>query len=125
MVGRPSWRVGIDRKVLPQGPGVVWKPSRSVENGREALPEGREWSGGPLGWSGLVVRPYRKDREWSGGPSGVLRVVARLSRRAGTSRDALPVSQEWSGVLPKEPVLVGRPYRKGQGGRETLPECRV
>ena len=33
----------------PGGPGVVGKPSRMSGSGREALPDVRWWSGGPLG----------------------------------------------------------------------------
>ena len=45
-VGRPFWRAG---KV------------------QEALPEGRERSGGPPRWTGLIRRPFLQSREGLGG----------------------------------------------------------
>ena len=64
MVAMPSQRAGTGREVLPDvrealpdvrewsvlsivEPGVVGRPSRRAESGREAHSAGREWSGGP------------------------------------------------------------------------------
>ena len=39
--------------------GVVGRPSRMSGSGREALPNIREWSGGPPGCPGVVGKPSR------------------------------------------------------------------
>ena len=64
-------------------------------NGREALPEVRQWSGGPPGGPAVVGRPSRRSgsfrealpefREWSIGPIGCPGVVGR----SGSYREAL------------------------------------
>ena len=56
--------------------------SRMPGSGREALPDVREWSGGPLGCPE--------------GPLGCPGVVRRPSRMSGSSREALPNVREWS-----------------------------
>ena len=73
----------------------------------EAVPDVREWSGGPPGCPGVVKSPswmsesdrkaHPNVREWSGGPPGCLRVVGRpfrISRRPfripSSGRLALP-----------------------------------
>ena len=65
-------------------------PFRMSGSSREALPDVREWSGGPPGGPGVVVRPFRRsgsgreallnDREWVGMPS----------QMSGSGREALP-----------------------------------
>ena len=82
MVGRTIWRAG---------------------NGREALADVQECSGGPpgglrgpAGGPGVVARPSRwagSGRDTHGGPG----VVRRPSWRAGSGQEALPVDLE---VLP-------------------------
>ena len=57
--------------------------------GREALPKGRLWSGGP-----------------PGGPEG----VGRPSRMTWIGREALPMGRLWSGGPPEGPAVVGRPF---------------
>ena len=59
--------------------GVVGRPSRMSGSGREALPD---------------------VREWSGGPPGCLGVVGRTSRMSGSSREVLPDVREWLGGPP-------------------------
>ena len=49
VVSRLSWRTE-----------VVRRPSRRPESGREALPKGRQWSGGPPSEPGVVGRPSRR-----------------------------------------------------------------
>ena len=65
-------------------------------------------------WSGREALP--KGREWLGGPSGGPRVVERLSRKAGSGWEALlggrvhlPEGWEWLGGPPAGPGVVGRP----------------
>ena len=41
---------------------VIRSPSRKSGNGREALPDVREWSGGLSGCPGVVVRPTQMSR---------------------------------------------------------------
>ena len=154
MVGRPSLRAGSGREALvesrewsggppggpevveglPEGPGVVvwssqWtrnggKPSQRAGCGRDALPEGRGWSGGSTGRLGVVrMHSWRdgSDREallegceWSGGPPGGLAVFESppgglgvvgcpswwtrsgesTSRRVGSGKEAIPVGWE-------------------------------
>ena len=58
---------------------MVGRPSQRASNGREHLPEYREWSGGP-----------------SVGPE----VVGRPTRKAGSCQEALPEGWERSGGPP-------------------------
>ena len=76
---------------LPEG----WE---ALLKGREALPEGREWSGVPPGGSRVVGKPY-----WR---------VGRNSRRVGRGweslpegREPLPNGWEWLGGLFGGPGL--------------------
>ena len=72
-------------------------------SGRKALLEIRQWSEGPTGYPGVVVRPAQISgsgwvtllnvREWSGGPPkypgrppGSPRVVGNPSRMSGSAR---------------------------------------
>ena len=73
--------------------GVVGRPSRRSESGREALPEVREFSGGPPGGPGLV----------------------------GSGREVLKKLLEWSRGRPGGPVVVGMPSQWSGNGREALP----
>ena len=59
--------------------------------GRKVLPEGREWSGGPLRGPRVVGRPFR---------------------RAGSGRETFPESQEWSGGPPRGPLVIKRHSQK-------------
>ena len=68
-------------------------------NGREALPEVREWSGGlPKGLE-VVGRPSRR----SGSGREALQEVQQVERHTRTSesgQEALPEVREWSGGPP-------------------------
>ena len=92
-------------------------------SGQEALPNVREWSGGPPGCPGVVgmssqmsgsgqeslsdVREALPDvRVWSRGPPGCPRVV-------GSGREAHLDVWKWSGV-------VGSPSRMSRSGSEAL-----
>ena len=96
--------------------------TRMSGNGREALPDVREWSGGPPGCPGVVGMPSRmsrsgwealpENREWSGGlpdvweclgglprcpgvvgrPPGCLGVVGRLSQMSESGKEACRMS---------------------------------
>ena len=57
--------------------------------GREALPVVQEW------WEALP-----DVRDWSGGPPGCFRVVRKPSRMFERGREALPVVREWWESLP-------------------------
>ena len=41
------------------GLGVVRRPTQMAGSGREVLPEGQEWYGGPPGGPGVIGRPSR------------------------------------------------------------------
>ena len=71
-------------------------PSRISGSGRKALPDVREWLGGPPGCPGMV------------------RMVSLM---LGIDRDALPVDRECLGVF-------GRPSRMSRSDRESLPDVR-
>ena len=89
----------------------------TVSEGRDALPEVRDWAGDPPGYSGVVGRP---------------------SRRSESGREALPkvwelsrVPPDGSGVVLKPSCRVGMSSRRsGSGrvavseGRDALPEVR-
>ena len=75
VVGRHSWRVC--RHSLMAGSG--WEALQVADSGREALLEGREWSGGSPGGPGVVGRP---------------------AQRAGTGLEVLSVVRESSGGPP-------------------------
>ena len=131
VVGRP-FRGGRELSGGPPGgPGVVGRPSWKVENGREAIPEGREWSEGfteeskvvgngwevlPEGqeWSGVVRRGRKLSGYFPSGPG----VVGRLSWGARHSREALPKGREWSKGPPGGPGVVRRFSRRVGSGRE-------
>ena len=55
------------------------RPSWMSRSGREARPDVREWSKGPLVYSVVVGRPFRM---------------------SGNGRESLSYVREWSGVLP-------------------------
>ena len=63
-----------------------------VRNVQEAIPEDREWSGGPPGEAGVV--------EWP-------------SWRDGSGREALPEGLVWTVGPLGGPGVVGRPSRRG------------
>ena len=54
-------------------------------SGWEALPEVREWWGGPPGCPGVVGRP-----SWMSGSD------RKLSRKSVSGRDAIPDVREWT-----------------------------
>ena len=54
-------------RVPAVGPGVVRRPAQLAGRGREALLEGKERSGGPPGWPGVVGRTSQRPGR-SGGP---------------------------------------------------------
>ena len=96
--------------------GVVRKPSQQFGSGREAIPDVREWSGGPPEIREcLPITPGSPEaipvaREWSRVPPGCPEEVARPSRMFRSGRDAIPDVRE---------LLVDPP-----GCPETLPEDR-
>ena len=107
MAGRYSRMSGSARDALPDVRGEVGMPSRKIGSGlealldvRKALPDVREWSGGPSGCPGEVGRPFRMSgsgrkpfpdiQEWLGDPPGSLRVVGRPSQMSGNGWEALP-----------------------------------
>ena len=67
----------------PGCPGVVWRPSRISESGRETLSDVQKW------WETLP-----NFWEWSGGHPGCPGVVVRPSRMSGSCRDALPAGRD-------------------------------
>ena len=77
------------------------------ECGRYALPDVRDWSGGPFVGTRDVGRPSRmfgsigddfmEDREWSGGSRGFAGMAGKPSRRYGRCREAYPDVWEWWG----------------------------
>ena len=83
MIGRPSLRDGTCREAL----SVDWEWSEVPPEGRLALPEVWEWSGGS-----------------TGGPA----VVRRPTRRSGCGREAIMEVREWLGGPPKGPGVVRR-----------------
>ena len=99
-------------------------------SGLEALPDVREWSGGPPECPGVVGRPFRMSR------SG--REALPMSRSDQEAlpdgRDALPKSEsgpdtlsdvrERSGVNPGCRGVVGRPSKMFKSGREALPNVQ-
>ena len=92
-------------------------------SGQKALPDVREWPGGPPGCQAAVWRPSRMSRsvqkalpnvrevhsdvrEWSGVSLGYPGVVGRLPRMSESGRDALPDVWKWSGNPPGCPRVV-------------------
>ena len=70
-------------------------------------------------------------REWLGGPSGCPEVIGRHSRMSGSGWEDLPGDQkafpevwEWSGDPPGSPGVVGNPSRMSGCGREALLDVR-
>ena len=144
--------------------GVVGILSRRSGSGHNVLQEVRDWLGGRPGGTGVIgsggetlpqVREWSEThpqvRECSGDPPAGPGVVSRLSRRSGSSREALPkvrvwsgavgrpsrqskvvgrpsqrygFGREWSGHPPGSQGVVGRPYRRYGSGREAIPEVR-
>ena len=70
-------------------------PSQRSGRGREALPEGLEWSKGLSRGPGLVVSPILEVWQWSVGPPGGPGVVGRLSPKFWSGREALLKVWEW------------------------------
>ena len=83
--------------------GVVGRPYRMSESGREALSDVQEALPDFQGWLKC--------------PPGCLRVFDRPSRTSGSCREALPDVREWSEDLPD--VLEALP-----GVREALPDIQ-
>ena len=74
---------------------MVERPSWSARNGREAIFESREWSGGPPGGTGVVEKPSR---------------IAGSGREyLLKGREDLSVSREGSGGPPRGPGVVRNP----------------
>ena len=96
----PSRRVGRSQEAHPKCRGV-WKPSQ----------KGQEESGVPPGlWEGRKALP--ESREWLGGPGE----VRSPSKRAGRGQEALLESQEGLGGQGK----VGSPSQRAESGQDTL-----
>ena len=79
MVGRPFQRAGRGQEVYP--------------NNREALPEVREWSGGPREGPGVFSRLF-----WRDGCGCEAHLDGSQALLVG--REALSKGLEWSGGLP-------------------------
>ena len=75
---------------------MIGRSSRKFGNVREANPDVREWSGGPLRSPGVVGKP---------------------TRLSGGGQEALPDVLEWSVGQPLCPVVVGRPSGMSGSGR--------
>ena len=127
MVGRPFRRVGKHSRMIRRSS----RGSRGPSVGRKALPNGWEWSVDSPGAPGVVRRPFQRvgkhsriirrssrgvERPFDGseGPSKGMGVVGRLSRSAGSGREAIPEGRERLGSPPKGPGVV----RDTQGGSE-------
>ena len=63
-------------------------------------------------------------REWSGGPPRCPGVVGRSSRKIGSSREVLQEVRDWSEGPPGCPGLVGMPTRISGSGRKADPNVR-
>ena len=104
--------------------------SQRAGSGREALPEGREWLEFPPRKARSGLESLTEDREdlpegqkWSVGSPGGLGVVGRPSRKARSSRDALP-SGSGLGVVGWQSRKVRTGRECIMEGREALPEGR-
>ena len=105
---------------------VVGRPSRICGNGREALPDVREWYGGPpVCWIGRDA--LLNMQEWPGGPPkcpGVVgsppRMSGRPSRFFGSHRETIPVVR---GGREAHPDVRG-PYRMTGSVRLALPDVQ-
>ena len=94
---------------------MVGKPARRpgvVGNGREALPEGWEWS-----------KAFSKGQEWSG-------MARKPFWRAGSDQKVFPKGWEWYGMvgMPSRRVEVGRKWSRGPPGGQGVvrsPKCRA
>ena len=138
-VGRPFWRVG---KGL-EGPSRELARVGRDGRGWESLLEGRERSGGPPRWTGLIRRPFLQSRE---GLGGLLERVRKSWQALPEGREGLegptsgrvrsggsPAGRVGLGGLPgglgrigspqEGPEGVRRPSRKAGRGREAIPEC--
>ena len=127
----------------PEGPGGVGMPSRRIGRSQEAQPKcrgvrkpfekGREESGVPhRGWEGRKALP--ESREWLGGPGEVRSpserdgMIGRPTKRTGRGQEALLESQEGLGgqgkvvSLSRRPKEVRRPSRKGREELGGSPE---
>ena len=82
---------------------MVGRHSQRANRGLEALSNGRDGSGGPLGGSVGFGRP---------------------SRTAGKGWEALPECWDGSAGPPREPAVVDRPSWMTGRGREAFPEGR-
>ena len=74
--------------------------------------------------AGCCREALPNDWEWLGGHTEEQGVVGRLSRRAGSGREALPEGrevlpecQEWFGCTPRGPGVVEKPGGPGVVGR--------
>ena len=94
-VWRPSWKVGRPSRRVGRPSRKVWRLSRKTGSDCEALPEGRQWSGGTPVGEGLV---------WNG---------QEPSQRAGSGGEALPLVGEWS-------EMVRRPFWRAGRCRQAL-----
>ena len=107
---------------------VVGRPSRISVNGREALPDVREWSNSlpdvqlllvsTAGCPGVVWRPFR------------MLVVGRPSQMSGSGRETLPdVPEWWESLLDVRQLSIGpriscRPSQLSGSHRETIQDVR-
>ena len=113
--------------------GSGWEALPEVRERSESIPEVRECSGAPPGWSGgppgcpeVVWTPYRMSRsgreahldgwealpdvrKWSGDPPGCPGVVERTFQMSGSCWEALLDVRDWTVGPPGNPVVVGRP----------------
>ena len=98
------------------GPGSlpdVGVPCQMLGRGLETLPNVREW------WEVLT-----DSREWSGGPLGCTGVVWRPSRMPESGRVALPDVREWLEIPPGCSEVVGRPFQISGSGQVAFPDAR-
>ena len=99
-------------------------------NGRMALPDVREYSGGPHGCPEVVERLSRMSGSGQEALSDVLEWSGAL-RMSGSDQVALPDVRvtipdvrEWSGVRRGCPGVVGQPSRMSRSVPETFPDVR-
>ena len=125
--GRPFWMSGrpvgypgvVGRPTQMSESGLETLPYV-----REALSDVREWwealphvcEACRMFGSGRKAIP--NVREWSGGPPGCLRVIGSPSQMSESGWEALLDVREWSKVYPECPGVVGMPSRMSlSGGR--------
>ena len=83
----------------------------------EALPDVREWSGGPPVCQGMVVRPYRMS---GSGPD----TLPDFRKDLPDVRKNLTDLREWSGGSPRSLGVIGSPSLMSGSGRESLPDVQ-